>query len=55
MNKKWIVENSEEGLFNKLDELKDSKELLIEMKKKLLTYHYDNETILNKYDELFND
>ena len=51
----WIVENSEEGLFNKLDELKDSKELLIEMKKKLLTYHYDNETILNKYDELFND
>lgn len=51
----WIVENSEEGLFNKLDELKDSKELLFEMKKKLLTYHYDNEIILNKYDELFND
>lgn len=49
----WIVENSEDGLFNKLNELKDKKDVLIKMKKDLLTYHYDNESILNKYYKIF--
>lgn len=50
----WIVENSEEALTAKLNELKKSKELLKEMKKYLLDYHYDNQKILNEYYKLFN-
>lgn len=48
----FIVENSEEGLFNKLNELKDSKKIL-SLKKNLKDYHYDNQIILNKYYEHF--
>ena len=43
----WIVENSEEGLFNKLDEIKKDKTNLLKLKKNLENYHYDNESILN--------
>ncbi len=49
----WIVENSEDGLYKKLDELKDKKENLISLKKSLENYHYDNETILNSYYKIF--
>lgn len=49
----WIVENSEEGIFNKLNELKNSKDDLIKMKKDLLNYHYDNKAILNSYYNIF--
>lgn len=49
----WIVDNSEEGLFNKLDDLKNSKKELLKLKKDLLNYHYDNESILRRYYEIF--
>ena len=49
----WIVENSEEGLFNKLDEIKKDKTNLLKLKKNLENYHYDNESILNRYYEIF--
>ena len=49
----WIVENSEEGLYGKLNELKDSKDLLIEYKKRLIDYHYDNERLMETYYSLF--
>ena len=49
----WVIDNSEESLFHKLNELKDKKELLIEYKNKLKKYHYDNESILEKYYEVF--
>ncbi len=49
----WIVENSEEGLYKKLDELKDKKDILIKLKKDLNNYHYDNESILNSYYKIF--
>lgn len=49
----WIVDNSEEGLFNKLNELKNSKKELLKLKKDLLNYHYDNKFILNRYYEIF--
>ncbi|MDO4499723.1 MAG: glycosyltransferase [Erysipelotrichaceae bacterium] len=49
----WIVENSEEALYEKLNELKNSKDLLRQMKNDLFNYHYDNESILNRYYEIF--
>lgn len=49
----WIVDNSEEALYMKLDELKDKKELLKAYKEKLKEYKYDNDSILSKYYELF--
>ncbi len=49
----WIVENSEEGLYKKLDELKDKKDILIKLKRDLNNYHYDNESILNSYYKIF--
>ncbi len=49
----WIVENSEDGLYRKLDELKDKKDILIKLKKELNNYHYDNESILNSYYKIF--
>lgn len=49
----WVIDNSEESLFHKLNELKDKKELLIEYKNELKNYHYDNESILEKYYKIF--
>lgn len=49
----WIVDNSEEGLFNKLDEIKNDKANLLKLKKSLENYHYDNGSILNRYYEIF--
>ena len=49
----WIVENSEDGLFNKLDEIKKDKANLLKLKRNLENYHYDNESILNRYYEIF--
>ena len=49
----WIVDNSEDGLFNKLDEIKNDKANLLKLKKNLENYHYDNESILNRYYEIF--
>ena len=49
----WIVENSEDGLYKKLDELKDKKDVLIKLKKDLENYHYDNQSILNSYYKIF--
>ena len=51
----WIVENSEDGLYKKLDELKDKKDVLIKLKKDLNNYHYDNESILNSYYKIFEE
>lgn len=49
----YIVDNSEEALYKKLDELKNSKKDILKLKKNLENYHYDNESILNKYYEIF--
>ena len=49
----WIVENSEDGLYKKLDELKDKKDILTKLKKDLENYHYDNQSILNSYYKIF--
>lgn len=49
----WIVDNSEEAIYKKLYELKDKKADLLKLKKQLNNYHYDNESILNKYYETF--
>ena len=49
----WVIDNSEESLFHKLNELKDKKELLFEYKNELKNYHYDNESILEKYYKIF--
>lgn len=45
----WIVENSEEGLFNKLDKIKENKILLRLYKDKLDGFKYDINNILNRY------
>lgn len=50
----YVVENSEEALFAKLNYLKDKKELLRKYKEALKDYHYDNESILNEYYKIFN-
>ena len=39
--------------FNKLDEIKNDKANLLKLKKNLENYHYDNESILNRYYEIF--
>jgi len=49
----WIVKNNDEAVYEKLNELKNSKELLKEYKEKLKKYHYDNKTILNMYYKIF--
>ena len=49
----FIVPNSEEGLYEKLNELKDSKKLLREYKEKLKDYSYDNNEIMDCYYRLF--
>lgn len=49
----WVIENSEEALVEKLLELKNQKELLKEYKDKLNGYKYDNDSILNRYYEIF--
>ena len=49
----WIVENSEDGLYKKLDDLKDKKDILTKLKKYLENYHYDNQSILNSYYKIF--
>ena len=50
----YIVENNEDALFNKLNELKDKKKELIHLKNNLKNYHYDNKTILDSYYKIFN-
>ena len=49
----WIVDNNEEAVFNKLNEIKNDKATLIQLKKNLEAYHYDNNEILNKYYKIF--
>lgn len=49
----WIVDNSEEALLAKLEELKNEKELLTKMKTTLQNYHYDNQAILDRYYAIF--
>ena len=49
----FIVENSEGGLYGKLSELKDGKEMLRKLKASLEAYHYNNTDILKAYYELF--
>lgn len=56
INKKeygYIVENTDDAIEIKLNELKDKKNELQEYKQLLKTYYYDNETILNQYYQLF--
>lgn len=51
----WIVDNSEEGVFNRLSEIKDNKVLLNEYKQALSNYKYDNSKILDCYYKLFEE
>lgn len=50
----WIVENSEDALYQKLLSLQTKKELLQEMKRELHFYHYHNEEILRHLAQIFN-
>lgn len=49
----WVIDNDEDVLYQKLDDLKESKDLLTEYKIKLKDYHYDNQKILERYYEIF--
>ena len=49
----FIVENDDNSIETKLNELKGSKQLLTEYKLSLRDYYYDNKTILDKYYQLF--
>lgn len=50
----FIVGNDEEAIYHKLDELKNQKVLLGQYKTQLLSYVYDNESILKQLDLYFN-
>lgn len=47
----YVIDNSEEALYKKLLELKDSKKQLLEYKKQLDSYDYENSKILKELDE----
>lgn len=49
----WVIDNSQEALIDKMAELKKCKQLLTDYKVKLQSYKYDNQSILNKYYDLF--
>jgi len=49
----FIVSNDDQAMLDKLIELKNKKVLLQSYKEKLKTYHYDNESIVKAYEELF--
>lgn len=49
----WIVENSEDALFRKLNELVDRKEEIETKKANIINYKYDNNSILRKYYQIF--
>ena len=51
----FIVDNNENAIYQKLDELKGSKEILKEYKEKLVNYKYNNEDILNSYYYYFDE
>ena len=51
--KGWVIPNDEEKLFEKLDQLKESKTVLLEYKKQLSTYYYDNKKIIAQFEEIF--
>lgn len=50
----WIVDNSEDALYQKLLSLQTKKEFLQEMKRELHCYHYHNEEILKHLAQIFN-
>lgn len=43
----WIVDNNDDSIYNLLDEIKDSKHILVQKKKYLENYNYDNTSILS--------
>jgi glycosyltransferase involved in cell wall biosynthesis len=45
----WIVENSQDAITSKLFEIANNQDILIEMRKTLLDYTYDNETIFKEF------
>lgn len=49
----FVVDNDQESIEKKLDELKDKKELLLEYKNRLNQYHYNNGEIYKKIENLF--
>lgn len=49
----FIVDNNDNSIYEKLEELKDKKQIIIEYKNKLANYHYNNEQILKEIEELF--
>ena len=51
--KGWVIPNDEEKLFEKLDQLKESKAVLQGYKKQLSTYYYDNKKIIAQFEEIF--
>lgn len=51
----FVVANSEEALYQKLEELEDKKALLKNYKEKLVNYKYNNEDILNEYYRYFDE
>lgn len=48
-----IVQNSEDGLYNGLKEILENKKVIKEYKNNLKGYHYDNDKLIKKIEELF--
>ena len=49
----WVIDNNQDSLINKMIELKNCKQLLVDYKAKLQSYKYDHQSILNQYYDLF--
>lgn len=49
----YVIDNDLDSLIEMMDKLKSKKDILVFNKKQLSTYHYDNDTILNAYYQLF--
>jgi hypothetical protein len=45
----WIVENNQDAITSKLIEIANSQDKLVDMRKSLINYQYDNETIFKEY------
>lgn len=51
-NNGWVVENSEQGIYNGLKEILCNRTLIKNKKQELKSFQYDNQTILNKFKGL---
>lgn len=48
----WIVENTQEGIVEGMRKILSQQELVLEMKKELSSYRYDNQKIMNQIETL---